>query len=130
MPAKEISMLKLKQLLRLHFEAKLSNRQIAGSLSLSVGVVNKYINKALSINLSWPLPPELDEQNLKKLLITSVSKEIQSAALDKIDFAKAHQELKLKSVTLQLLWKEYSEQEEKPLSYSRYCHYYRVYKKV
>jgi transposase len=129
MSAKEISMLKIKQLLRLHFEAKLTNRQIAGSLSLSVGVVNKYINKALSINLSWPLPPELDEQNLKKLLITSVSKEIQSAALDKIDFAKAHQELKLKSVTLQLLWKEYADQEEKPLSYSRYCHHYRVYKK-
>ena len=42
MPAQGVSMHKIKELLRLHFEAKLSQHQIAASLRLSVGVVNKY----------------------------------------------------------------------------------------
>ena len=129
MPTKEVSMLKLKQLLRLHFELKLTNRQIANSLSLSVGVVNKYINRAINIKLPWPLPAELNEKKLASLLKTTPSKANQSVGAEQIDFAKTHQELKLKGVTLQLLWNEYSSPEDNTLSYSRYCHHYRAYKK-
>lgn len=129
MPTKEVSMLKLKQLLRLHFELKLTNRQIANSLSLSVGVVNKYINRAINIKVPWPLPAELNEKKLASLLKTTPSKANQSIGAEQIDFAKTHQELKLKGVTLQLLWNEYSSPEDNTLSYSRYCHHYRAYKK-
>jgi len=40
---KGVSMRKIKELLRLHFDMKMSQRQIANSLSISLGVVNKYI---------------------------------------------------------------------------------------
>jgi DNA-binding transcriptional regulator LsrR (DeoR family) len=46
MSAPPISMRKLKDLLRLKYEAGLSQRQIAGALRLSLGVVNKYLHAA------------------------------------------------------------------------------------
>lgn len=122
-------MRKLTQIIRLHFDAKLSTRPIAKSLGLSVGVVNKYINRALANNLSWPLPNNMDEQTLSELLKAGSGQPNQSLAAMSIDFIKVHQELSRKGVTLQLLWDEYQSEQETPLSYSRYCHHYRVYKK-
>ena len=64
MTAKGTSMRKITQILRLHFESELSTRQIAASLNVSVGVVSKYINRALNSNISWPLPNDMDEKTL------------------------------------------------------------------
>lgn len=129
MQSKGTSMRKLLQILRLYFEAKLSQRKIAKSLSLSVGVVSKYINRALDKNISWPLPPGMDEPALRELLQPKAIQSNPSKTLDSIDFVKTHQELSRKGVTLQLLWEEYQSEQEEPLSYSRYCHHYRAYKK-
>ena len=127
MPAKGTSMLKLTQILRLHFDAKLSTRQIAKSLSLSVGVVSKYINRATDKSLSWPLSEDIDEKKLESLLKPHPNKRCGNDDSG-INFAKTHQELKLKGITLQLLWDEYTSGIKSPLSYSRYCHLYRIYK--
>jgi len=67
-----ISMRKLTELLRLHFDIKLSTRQIARSLSLSVGVISKYIKRAQGHSLSWPLPDAMDEHRLAALLKPSL----------------------------------------------------------
>ena len=88
MSAKGTSMRKLIQVLRLHFESKLSRRQIAKSLSLSVGVVIKYINRALEKNLSWPLPEGMDESALLEILKPRTVQANLSKALDLIDFAR------------------------------------------
>jgi len=130
MSAKGTTMRKITQIIRLHFEAKLSTRQIAASLKVSVGVVSKYVNRALDNNISWPLPNDMDEKTLLTRLQPSVPvKSCLSHAIDKINFAKIHQELCRKGVTLQLLWDEYQSEQENALSYSRYCHHYRLYKK-
>ena len=55
-------MIKLKELLRLKYEAQLSLRQIALCLSLSVGVISKYLQRADAAGLGWPLPDELFAQ--------------------------------------------------------------------
>jgi len=81
MSAKGTSMRKLIQILRLHFELKLSRRQIANSLSVSVGVVIKYINRALDKNLSWPLPEGMDEPALLEILKPKAA----HASLNKIE---------------------------------------------
>jgi transposase len=128
MSAKGTSMRKLTQIIRLHFDAKLSTRPIAKSLGLSVGVVNKYINRARANNLSWPLPNGMDERALNELLKAGSGQPKQSLAATSIDFIKVHQELSRKGLTLQLLWDEYQSEQEIPLSYSRYCYHYRVYK--
>src|SRR5262245_25132119 len=60
MPRERISMRKFRDTLRLRFDAKLSYRQIAACLKLSVGVISKYLALAAAAGLSWPLPDSMD----------------------------------------------------------------------
>lgn len=127
MPAKGISMRKIKTLLRLHHESKLSQHQIANSLHVSVGVVNKYLKRAKSAGLSWPLPVEYDDEALLKEQLQGVAKKPLTTSSN-IDFAYIHQELKRKNVTLQLLWEEYRSTVLYSVSYPHFCLLYRNYK--
>jgi DNA-binding transcriptional regulator LsrR (DeoR family) len=43
MPTRALSMRKIRELIRLKYEARLSHEQIAGALSISKGVVAKYV---------------------------------------------------------------------------------------
>jgi response regulator of citrate/malate metabolism len=54
MPAQRITMRKIKDVLRLKLDTKLSHEQIAGSLGLSKGVVTKYVGLAAAAGLTWP----------------------------------------------------------------------------
>jgi hypothetical protein len=91
MPAIGISMHKIKDILRLHFEAKLSQHQIAASLQVSSGVVNKYLTLSRSAGICWPLSPEIDEIKLRHLLRPH-TKKIQY--YHEPDYPSLHQELK------------------------------------
>ena len=68
MPIKRVSMIKLKEILRLKYEAQLSLRQIAACLSLSIGVISKYVQRADAAGLSWPLPDDVSDLTLKARL--------------------------------------------------------------
>lgn len=116
MPTPGVSMRKIKTILRLHFESKLSQHQIAHSTQLSVGVVNKYIKRATAAGLNWPLPVEYeDEQKLQERLkpTAPVTEDTQQQA---IDFPGIRRELQRKSVTLQLLWKNTNPRSHPPLA--------------
>jgi transposase len=128
MPNKGVTMNKIKIILRLYYESKLSQRNIARSLKLSVGVINKYLQRAAECNLSWPLPEEYEDESKLASLISIVSKR---AVLNNVsfDFKAIHQEMKRKSVTLQLLWEELQSTETKSISYSHFCLLYRAWRK-
>ena len=51
MTTKRVTMIKLKEILRLKYEAQLSLRQIALCLSLSIGVISKYLQRAEAAGL-------------------------------------------------------------------------------
>ena len=68
MPAKRSAMRKIKEILRLKFEAKLSHERIAAATGASKGAVSNYVQRALQQGLSWPLPADLDEGALERLL--------------------------------------------------------------
>lgn len=114
MTAKGVSMRKLKEVLRLHFDLKLSQHQIAKALNLSSGVVNKYLKRATATGIkSWPLPAQFeDETALESFLRAPVVAPIvscspkQDTEKDSIDFTTIHQEMKRKGMTLQLLYEE------------------------
>ena len=125
MPAVGVSMHKIKDILRLHFEAKLSQHQIAASLQLSSGVVNKYLSLAKIAQISWPLSTEMDEEKLRALLRPHCKNAVASRYSEP-DYASIHQELKRKGVTLLLLWQEYESTHNKSAyRYARYCALYR-----
>lgn len=119
-------MRKIKDVLRLKYDAKLSCRQIAASLKLSVGVISKYAKAADAAGLSWPLPDGLDEATLEARLFPFVAPPRERAMPD---CARIHQELKGKGVTLMLLWDEYRQScQGRAYQYAQFCLYYRHYR--
>ena len=68
MPAKRSAMRKITEILRLKVEARLSHERIAAATGLSKGAVSNYVQRAVQRSLGWPLPPELDEAALERLL--------------------------------------------------------------
>jgi len=115
----------IKAILRLKFEAKLSLRQIARSLKLSLGAVSQHVKRADAAQLSWPLPEGMDDHTLEAVLFPKPASPPQNAYV-KPDYATMHKELKRKGVTKQLLWGEYKDiHGDKGYQYSQYCQHYR-----
>lgn len=118
-------MRKIKDVLRLKYEAKLSCRQIAASLKLSVGVISKYTKAAEVAGLSWALPDGMDDTTLEARLFPPVTS-VREYALP--DCAHIHHELKRKGVTLMLLWEEYQAScAGQAYQYAQFCVHYRQY---
>ena len=129
MPAKGVSMRKIKTILRLHHESKLSQHQIAKVLQLSVGAVNKYLKRAFEANISWPLAEELaDEDRLNNKINPPPQNTLRLK--DNFDFPLIHQQLKRKGMTLQLLWEEYAQTAAKSVSYTHFCRLYRDWRQT
>lgn len=120
-------MVKLRELLRLKFASKLSHRAIAHSLSISTSTVSELTRAAVANDLSWPLPPDLDDDALARLIygerasLTPTPRKCEPAYHD------IHAQLQRKGVTLQLLWEEYCERtpEAERYRYSQFCELYR-----
>jgi transposase len=126
-PERRLPMRQIKEVLRLHHEAHLSERQIARACQISRSTVQRYLERATAAQLSWPLTPELDEAQLEQLLFPSPPTGPQPPKAQP-DFAKIHQELKSnKNVTLQLLWQEFIEQNPDGPRYSWFCQQYRAW---
>ena len=98
-------MRKIRDVLRLRHSTDLSLDAIARALSISKGVVAKYLKLAGDAGLSWPLPDDLDDGALERRLYSQPS--ARTSAFIEPDYAVVHQELKRKGVTLTLLWEEY-----------------------
>jgi len=116
-------MRKIKEILRLHHEAKLSAREIAKSVSIARSTIKDYLLRAQKAGISWPLPSELDETSLEHLLFPChrlISPE--SRQMPSMDYL--HKELKRKGVTLQLLWHEYKQGNPEGYQYSQFCQRY------
>jgi transposase len=126
MPAKRSAMRKIKEILRLKFEAKFSHERIAAATGASKGAVSNYVQRALQKGLSWPLPDDLDESALEGLLFRQAAPREEYAPPD---FPSVHQELKRKSVTLQLLWEEYhATHGDRAYRYSQFCVHYQRFR--
>ncbi len=68
MPGKRVSMRKTREVLRLHFDLKLGQRQIARSANISQSTVHDYLERFTVAGLSWPLPAEMSEAQLETAL--------------------------------------------------------------
>jgi transposase len=107
MPARRLSVRKVREILRLKFELGLDNRQIARSCSIPHSSVANYLRRAESAGLAWPLPADLSETILEAKLFpcVSVDREIPLP-----EFPSMHaQLLRHKHLTLELLWQEYKQ---------------------
>ena len=128
MATKRLTMRNIREILRLHFEAKLSLRKISICTKASIGGVQKLLVKVKHCELKWPLPDDMDDEALAKLLYPkSDPRASHHYALPA--WTDVHQELKGKGVTKHLLWEEYTQQyPNRSYSYSQYCHHYEVWR--
>ena len=127
MPQERLSMRKASEVLRLKKACKLSNRAIARSCQLSHSTVGEYLKRAEAAGLSWPLPEELDEEKLERLLYPEVIREDRATLKPMPDWKEIHGELKKRSVTLTLLWTEYREQYPNGYGHTQFCELYRCW---
>lgn len=124
MAATRISVRKIKEVLRLHGERGLSQRQIAESCQLAPSTVSDYLRRARLAGLHWPLPAEMDERAVMERLFPPRPAG-PAAARIMPDWAEVHHELKRKGVTLFLLWHEYKTAQSTGYGYSSFCALYR-----
>jgi transposase len=106
--------------------------EIARSLSLSRGAVIRTLNRFQASQIPWPLPGGMTSEALEKTLYKTPKKAPdESVSIPAPEqFAEAHQELtQNKHLTLKLLYGEWKDANRIQLSYSRFCHHYRHYKK-
>ena len=125
MPNSRLSMRKIKDVLRLHFDRDLSARQIGHSLKISHNTATQYLRRAQAASLSWPLPPGLSDSELENLLFPPLPPS--SVKRPEPNWADVHIERKRRSVTMLLLWEEYKAQHPDGLQYSCFCDRYRAF---
>jgi len=121
-------MRKIREVLRLKLDCGLSKRAIARSCNIAHSTVREYLGRAETAGLSWPLPDDLDDEALSKLLFPTPA-QTSSRIIPCPDWSVIHTELRKKSVTLRLLWVEYREEHPDGYGYSQFCEHYRCWAK-
>ena len=108
----------------------LSQQNIAESCGVSKKTVNRVLNKAKELNISWPLEPGETDAVLADKLFPSAHKHQVSESKRMPDFSYIRRELLRNGVNKKLLWTEYLEEcrqsGDEPLMYSQFCHYIRL----
>jgi len=128
MPQERLTMRKIREILRLKWELKLSERVIARSCCISRSTVAEYVRRAEAAGLKWPLPEDQGDIQLFELLYPKTQQLTPKASFVP-DWEKVQLELHKKGVTLRLLWVEYLEKHPKGYGYSQFCQLYRDWSK-
>ena len=124
MPAERLTMRKIREVFRLKFDCDISNRQIAKSCHIARSTVVEYLFRFQQAALSWPLAQDIDDNQLEQLLYPQLPT-LPAHERPLPDWSYIHQQLRLKSVTLMLLWQKYKEIHPQGYQYSQFCHRYR-----
>ena len=116
-------MRKIREALRLHYDAGLGVRAVSRSLKASPSTVREYLVRAKLQGLTWPLAESLDDAALLQRLYPTPR--TNSRRLPPPQWSKVHRELRRKGVTLALLWEEYKAVHPEGMQYSWFCSRYR-----
>ena len=122
-------MRKTREVLRLHYELKLGQHQIARSCGIGQSTVHDCLKRAARAGVSWPLPTEWTAERLEEALYGTTPRET-PAEKTPPDFASIQEELQTHShLTLALVWQEYREANPAGYGYSRFCELYQRWRR-
>ena len=125
MPGARLPMRKIRDVLRLG-AGGLSKREIAASLSIGATAAGDCLRRARCAGLSWPLPENLNDELLERLLYPPRSVTARQQR-PQPDWPAVHRELRRPGVTLALLWEEHRASHTDGHGYSRFCELYRAF---
>jgi len=106
-----------------------SQREIASSLSLAIGTICGYLQRARAVGLSWEVVRGMTDTDVEAALFRDGGRN-KAACRAAIDYAHVHHELHKSTATLHLLWSEYQEGVGarggglEPYGYSQFCGLY------
>lgn len=131
MAQERISMRKIKEILRLKYENKLSDRQAAISTGVSRDTIARYFKRARSAGVDWAKDKDLGDAELEAKLLFSnkFSGYKKLGHKHEPDWQHIHDELKRPNVTLALLWEEYKAADLQGYNYSYFTELYLIWKK-
>ena len=121
-----ISMEKIREILRLKYECKLSNRQVATSCGISRRTVSIYYDQARKVKIEWERVKEFSDTELEQLLFRGCCC---GREKNEPDWNYIYKELKRPHVTRQLLWQEYKEENPDGYQYSWFSEMYNQWRK-
>jgi len=127
-------MRKIREILRLTYECGRSQREVAISLSVSVGTICSHLKRARRAALTWERARAMTDSEVESLLYRRDNPS-QASQRAPIDFGHVHQELHRSTATLELLWAEYQEgvavraEGLRPYQYSQFCELYKGWSK-
>ncbi len=120
-----ITLKKIREILRLKFEIGLHHRAIGRMVNASPGSISIYSSSFQQQGIKWPQIKNMSDDEINNILYKKRSTQAKPAFI-KPDFERIHQELQLKTVTLQLLWEEYSAiYKEKAYGRAQFCKMYK-----
>ena len=118
-----------KKVLRLHYENKLSGREIAATSGCSKTSVNEFLKRFRECHeLSYPLPEDVTNEFIEKLLYKKPGLSAEQSLYRDFDKEAVHKALSKKGETLKHLWQKYNSigivDGLRPLSYRQFCRRY------
>ncbi len=129
MANKRITMRKVRELLRLHFEQNTSARQAAKIIGIGKTAASQYLSGFKTGGLDYTCVKAMTDSELLKVI--NAQKETENTRYKNLSdqFSHIEKELKRTGVTLQLIWYEYQETTADPYAYSQFCHHYHQWRK-
>jgi transposase len=117
---------RVREVLRLKYDCRLSNRKIARACGVDRDTVGMYLKRAEKYCINWPLPAELTDAEIEARLFP---KPVQPEGAQRplpdcpyiYDQLRAHKNLNL---TLMQLWIEYKERHSNGFQYTQFCEHY------
>lgn len=119
-----LTMRKIREVLRLHFDCDRTHREIAQAIGTSTSTVWQYLHRVKLAGLEWPLPAQLasDDAALEARLYPPPAPRALPRGMP--HWPTIHREIGKPGVTLELLWQEYRAQHPDGYGYSWFCRAY------
>lgn len=120
-------MRKVKEVLRLKYECRISEREVARSCQVSRSTVADYLRKASAAGINWTEATKLTEADIEKRLfpIRPVSRPLPRPLPEFDDIQQQLRRYRNVNLTLSQLWLEYKAKCSDGYQYSQFCDLYR-----
>jgi len=127
MPRNRIKMEKLREVLNVCLEKKLSLRKASIATGVSKTTIGEYLAEFKRSGLSYLEVNQMSDSMLANIF--ERANQVSNHDYEELSKKFIHYEKELirPGVTLLLLWREYKEQNNNGFSYSRFCHHYRMW---
>lgn len=130
MSKERVSMRKIKEVLRLIYENKISQSKTAKVCNVSRATVQEYIMRFNASGVQWPIGEEITDEILENRLYPPDKNNNGDDISVKINYEYLAIEIRRPNVTLALLWEEYKQTNPNGYNYSYFCNLFRQYTKT